>query len=436
MFFPASDGGKFQAIFLLYFFRIISKGLSSMWKSVSPVVFALFTVAGMLHAQTPPPCEPLRYFNPAGQELVYTESMPTVWWAVRMSTPEKTDVDSAFIAFGVDRATTSGTTPDTLDIRILKDQLPQQIILDQLSILIPPNLQGKVPDAYYLVELQIASPTAQINPGPADFWLSWLLRGPAGDQARIRLKNPALYPRRSVSIGPSGDTTIATLVVKTQLGLARQDSVDLWAEVRGCFPDRIPVELTSFTAVLRDGTALLEWRTATEENNRGFYIERLVPTEADARVWQQIGFVDGHGSTHLPQQYMFVDPTPALAADAEGVVRYRLHQVDYDGSSESSPVVELHVQVDRVFALQQNHPNPVSVARGRAVVDFQLPEEANIRLALYDALGRELRTIAEGRYAAGSHSMEVGLQGLTAGVYFYRLTSGDRMQLRRMIVTE
>ena len=79
-----------------------------MWKSVSPVVFVLLAFTGTLHAQTPPPCEPLRYFNPAGQELVYTESMPTGWWAVRMSTPEKTDVDSAFIAFGVDRATTSG----------------------------------------------------------------------------------------------------------------------------------------------------------------------------------------------------------------------------------------------------------------------------------------------------------------------------------------
>ncbi len=403
------------------------------------VVFAFLCLSatGMLRAQTPIICEPLRYFNPGGQELVYTELMPSSWWAVRMSANWKADVDSALIAFGVSRATTSGLIPDTLDIRILKDQLPQQVILDQLTVLIPPNLQGNVPDAYYIVEFQIADPVARIHPTPADFWLSWRLRGPAGDHARIRLKNPALNPRRSVTIGTAGDTLMATLAVKAQLGLARQDSVDLWAEARVCYPDGIPVELTAFTAAFHDGTAELRWQTATEENNLGFYVERLAAShEGSVALWQEIGFVPGNGTTTRQQYYRFVDTHPGDAAQGSGAVRYRLRQVDFDGRYQYSPTVEIHVPVLSGFAMEQNYPNPVSLAHGQTTVTVQLSAPGALRLSLYDALGRNIRTLMEGSYAPGRHYVDVPLDGLHSGVYYYRLAVDGKMLVRRMTITD
>ncbi len=50
----------------------------------------------------------------------------------------------------------------------------------------------------------------------------------------------------------------------------------------------LPVELVSFTALLNDGFAELQWKTATESNNRGFEIERKA-----AAGWEKIGFIEG-----------------------------------------------------------------------------------------------------------------------------------------------
>ncbi len=382
-------------------------------------------------------CEPLRYFNETGQDLVYTEAMPSSWWAVRMSANWKADVDSAYISFGVARASTSGLTPDTLDLRILKDQLPQQVILDQLTVLIPPNLQGNVPDAYFVVEFRIDQPVARVHPTPADFWLSWRLRGPTGDQARIRLKTPAANPHRSVRLGTAGDTLMATLAVKAQLGLGRQDSVDLWAEARVCYPDGIPVELSAFSAAYADGNAELFWQTASEENNMGFYIERLASSSGTGlQLWQEIGFVPGHGTTTRQHEYRFTDTRPGDAVQASGRVRYRLRQVDFDGRYETSPTVEIHVPLRTGFALEQNYPNPAHLQRGSTTVAVQLEEADHITVALYDALGRRLRTIARGTYDAGRHFIDVPLDGLRAGTYYYRLTAGTEVRVRRMTVTE
>lgn len=414
------------------------KGLRHMrFRVIFAVLAAALLFTASASAQTTKVCKPLRYFNSGGTELVYTSSMPTPWFAVRMSPEAIADVDSAYFAFGVDRATSSGTTPDTLDIRVLKDKLPQQIILDNMTLVIPPNINGKVPDGYYVAEFAFVSPVARIDP-VADFWLAWRLRGPAGDQARIRLKGPAQNPRRSVTIGAAGDTTLITDVVKSQLGLGRQDSVDLWAEARVCYPFWPPVELETFTVSYQGGIAVLEWRTATEENNMGFEILRQIPSTSSesARLWQRIGFVEGNGTTTRAQIYSFIDPDPEAGLLPEGIVRYRLRQIDYDGGSTMYPAVEVRVPLGSEFRVEQNYPNPAALSSGRTVVIFHLTEAADVRIELYDALGRAVRSIAAGRYAAGRHLEEISLQGLRPGMYMYRLISGDRSLVRRMSVVE
>jgi hypothetical protein len=399
--------------------------------------FLLAVFVGSIHAQQPVVCEAIRFFNPTGTEYIYTTSMPTPWWGVRMTTDAISDIDTAFIAFGVTRGSASGHTPDTLDVRILQDKLPQQIIDDNMTVLIPPNLQGKVPDAYYIVEFAFNSPVARITPN-GDFWLAWRMRGPAGDQARIRLKGPAHNPRRSVIIHTNGDTTLVRDHVATQLGLGREDSVDLWAEVRVCYPYGKPVELTAFSAVYRNGHALLEWRTATEENNMGFEVLRLASSE-DAgamRLWERIGYVSGNGTSATSHFYHFVDMYPDEAMQADGVVRYRLRQIDYDGTTSHSPVVEIRISRADGFQMEQNYPNPASLSLGATTVALFLPDAQDIHLALYDALGRFVQTVTEGHYSPGRHVLSLSLSDLHPGTYFYRCTVGGKTLVRRMSVVQ
>jgi hypothetical protein len=59
----------------------------------------------------------------------------------------------------------------------------------------------------------------------------------------------------------------------------------------------VPVELVSFSANVSNNSVELNWITATELNNSGFEIERSKKREARSEIWENIGFVNGNGTT-------------------------------------------------------------------------------------------------------------------------------------------
>ena len=84
------------------------------------------------------------------------------------------------------------------------------------------------------------------------------------------------------------------------------------------------------------------------------------------------------------------------------------------------------------FALSPSYPNPM---RGTATVAFAVPEAADVRLALYDVLGREVAVLLDGPVAAGHHEAAVSSGGLPSGVYVVRMTAGGGFaQARRLTV--
>ena len=115
----------------------------------------------------------------------------------------------------------------------------------------------------------------------------------------------------------------------------------------------IPVELTSFSSSINDNDVTLNWKTATETNNQGFQIDRLKTLHKRIDEWQNIGFVNGKGTTTETQSYSFVDENLA-----SGKYLYRLKQIDFDGSYEYSNIIEVEVNAPKKFSLEQNYPNP------------------------------------------------------------------------------
>jgi len=70
------------------------------------------------------------------------------------------------------------------------------------------------------------------------------------------------------------------------------------------------------------------------------------------------------------------------------------------------------------FSLAQNYPNPFNPETN---IPFALPVRANVKLAVFDLLGREVATLANGTFEAGSHTATFNGTSLSSGVYFYRL---------------
>ncbi len=193
----------------------------------------------------------------------------------------------------------------------------------------------------------------------------------------------------------------------------------------------LPVELTSFTAEVAEKSVELKWRTATEVNNYGFEVERREVSdrhlEADGHLaWTKIGFVEGNGTTNAPKSYSFTDKS------ANRKTSYRLKQIDRDGKFEYSQTVEVSVETTpKEFALEQNYPNPFNPT---TAIGYQLSANSFTTLKIYDAIGREVATLVNEVKDAGYYSAQFDGMKLSSGIYFAKLTSDRKTQMKKLLL--
>ena len=83
------------------------------------------------------------------------------------------------------------------------------------------------------------------------------------------------------------------------------------------------------------------------------------------------------------------------------------------------------------FTLFQNYPNPFNPV---TKIKFEVPKTTNVRLVLYDLLGREIRLLFEGEAKAGVTEVSVSAEGLNSGIYFYRLSTLNYNSSKKLIV--
>jgi len=83
------------------------------------------------------------------------------------------------------------------------------------------------------------------------------------------------------------------------------------------------------------------------------------------------------------------------------------------------------------FVLEQNFPNPFNPT---TLIRYRLPEAANVRLSIFDLLGREVELLLAARQEAGSHQVRWEAGAYSSGVYLLRLRADDRVATRRMIL--
>ena len=94
----------------------------------------------------------------------------------------------------------------------------------------------------------------------------------------------------------------------------------------------LPIELMSFNARALEGQVLLNWQTLTEINNDYMAVER----SSDGQDFEEIGQIQGAGTSFIPQSYELLDPQPY-----QGLNYYRLRQVDFDGTTTYSKMVSV-----------------------------------------------------------------------------------------------
>lgn len=169
----------------------------------------------------------------------------------------------------------------------------------------------------------------------------------------------------------------------------------------------IPVELTSFTGKVVGDKIVLNWRTSTETNNRGFDIE----SSSDNKVFDKVGFVPGYGTTTESHSYSF-----SLNVNKSDKQYFRLRQIDFDGTSDYSNVVEVVSPTPFNYSISQNYPNPFNPS---TKISFALPVDAKVKVSIYNALGQKITDLTDQQYSAGRYDLNFKAGNISSGLYFY-----------------
>ena len=179
-------------------------------------------------------------------------------------------------------------------------------------------------------------------------------------------------------------------------------------------PTVIPVELTAFTANVSGNYVKLNWNTATETNNKGYFVERK--GSADEK-WSSISFVNGKGNSTTISEYSFIDKP-----ETTGKYSYRLKQVDFDGTFNYSGVVEANMTAPKNFDLTQNFPNPFNPS---TTIRYSVPVASKVTVKVFDILGKEVASLVNEMKQAGNYEVMFNASQLSSGIYFYKLQAGS-----------
>ena len=233
---------------------------------------------------------------------------------------------------------------------------------------------------------------------------------------------------------------------KPDMAVAYSDgSFAIWRNISAPMPTQVPsaVQLeypVDGSAVLSD-SVYVRWRPATpavvkywlESATDSLFVSRFVDSAVTDTGYGLEGLRSGHTYWWKVRAYNAVGWGPF-----SDVRRFFVRTTD----------VRLPEGVPTEFALKQNYPNPFNPT---TVVRYELPVVSHVRLAVYDLLGREVAVLvnerkASGKYevrftARGGSARRVGSStsggdgsGLASGIYVYRLTAGDFVQAKKLVL--
>ena len=182
----------------------------------------------------------------------------------------------------------------------------------------------------------------------------------------------------------------------------------------------LPVEFISFKAVVQQGQVHLNWSTATELNNKGFWVER----SGDGVTFKQLAFVEGGKTSHSMQRYTHVDFSPL-----PNTAYYCLKQVDFDGSEAYSKIVAVQLQEATAFVAV---PNPVS---DRVTLSWSYKGMAPCEVTVSDARGRILYKKLVNQ-EEGRSSLVIDMSRYANGFYIATVKGTDGTLYRQKLIKE
>ncbi len=171
----------------------------------------------------------------------------------------------------------------------------------------------------------------------------------------------------------------------------------------------LPIELINLQARATENEhILISWITASEIENDGFFLYRRSETE---NSFQKIGWVDGAGNSNEQLNYQFIDKNVKKGIN----YYYYLEDIDFEGNSNQSDVVNAKVQMTSQTI--EIHPNPI---KNQATVLIQSDSKEMVVLSICDVAGRVIYS-KEVELDTGANFHEIDVANFADGMYFIYL---------------
>lgn len=186
---------------------------------------------------------------------------------------------------------------------------------------------------------------------------------------------------------------------------------------------------------ITDSTASydISWQSATDLNDDvSAYNFILLPdlfesgttdTMVSVSAMDILGLLDGADSMTVSWTVLVLDGENNLTASMDTFMVTFKNDIVTTGVNEAIPTK---------FYVDQNYPNPFNPT---TTISFGLPAQSNVDLRVYDILGREVATIVNNKtLKAGSYNFNFNASQLASGTYIYRLTSGNNVVTKKMLL--
>ncbi len=196
----------------------------------------------------------------------------------------------------------------------------------------------------------------------------------------------------------------------------------------------LPVAMSNLVAsASKEEGVTITWRTESELNSAGFHVWRSL-SEDDVYSKITTAIIPSQGNTSVAQEYSYCDKN----VESNVLYWYKVEEISTDGKSKFfGPISVMGMKpIPENYGLAQNYPNPFNP---ETMIEFQLPENADVSIMIYNLLGQEVKTLVE-------EKMEAGYQKITwtgrdnngvkvpSGMYIVQMQAGNFRQIRKMTI--
>jgi len=194
----------------------------------------------------------------------------------------------------------------------------------------------------------------------------------------------------------------------------------------------LPVQISTFSATLKNGIVVLKWSTESEINNSGFNIYR----RSNINEYLQINrlLIKGAGSSSEKNNYLFKDKN----INSGKIYTYLIEDVGLDGKRTKHQTLSVKIKVPEFisnhpvsFALHQACPNPFNPT---TTIQYSILKEVNVKLIIYDLSGTEIETLVNRKESSGNYKVNWNASKYASGVYFYKIEAGEFTDFKKCML--